>query len=313
MVGHTIRPFGLTADEVGLHIRIPEIEKHDKKKARVLLTSDPSEANDFLGLNWPSGDWKKEFSSIRDLFECAASCRWFMLWPEDQGPGDGSDKENQTTVNKTREETQKELRPVFARWVDEFKPACRAQGRFMVLNPEERTWETVRGEVRERAFRTFPASKAEYDARLTEWDKEKTRIYVKNTLIKNKAYLPEDIKPYLPVPRDRNGDTDGNKNVRLGAIETQWRSVLVSALQKIIVDDDDSFEGVVPPKLRDDKGVLGVDEVKDWIEKNWPEVGRVAWRRQCDRAKEHIDRKASEDAGRTGDVDTTHAATDKKK
>lgn len=304
MIGQTIRPFGLTADEVGLHIRIPEIEKQDRKKARILLTSDPEKANAFLGLKWQNGGWNRGFKSVNDLFECAASCRWFMLWPKDQDEAedntkDGSDKENQTPPKKTKEETTKGQRPVFARWVDEFKPACRAKGRFVVTNPEECTRDTVRDEVRKEAFKTFPGKKAEFDARITEWKKEKARIYVKNTLIKKAAYLPDDLTSYLPPLRAIDGEEDSDKTARKVAIQRQWRSMLISALQKIIVDDDDSFEGFAPPNLRDSNGVLDIDKVVDWINFNWPGVGNVAWKRQCARAMEHMDRKAYEDAGHT--------------
>lgn len=306
MIGQTIRPFGLTADEFGLHIRIPEIEKEDKKKARVLLTRDPTKANDFLGVSRPNGDWEKPFKSMNDLFEHAASCRWFMLWPRDQdvkkdgttrdGTKDKADKE--TTDKET--EKRMEQRPLFDRWIKEFIPACRTGRRFMVSNPEERTPETVRDEVRQQAFKAFTGSEATYNAKLADWNKEKTRIYVKNGLIKGGAYLTEDITPYLPVPRDRDGDEGGDKNARLLAIERQWRGALRSALEMVIINDDSSFEGIVPPKLRDKDGVLRVDEIKDWIEKNWADVGRVAWRRQCNRAREHMDRETAKDEGRTG-------------
>ncbi|POS78588.1 hypothetical protein DHEL01_v203026 [Diaporthe helianthi] len=326
MIGQNIRPLGLTADDCGLHIRIPEIEEQDKKKARVLLTSDPDEVNGFLGIKWPNGGWGMELSSVNDLFECAASHKWFMLWPSDEeeeeketsreDTKDVSEQDSQSNSKKrktkTKEGTKKEQRPVFARWIDEFIPACRAQGRFIVPNAEERTWETVRDEVRREVFKTFPGKEAEYNARLTEWKKEKARIFVKKAIIKEAAYLPEDLKSYLPPPRDRDGDKDGDKDTRLVAIEMQWRSVLVSALQKIIIDDDDSFEGLVPHNLRDSNGVLEVDQVTDWINVNWPGVGDAAWKRQCARAREHMDYKAARDAGRTEDGNKAQAAKDKK-
>ncbi len=50
LLGSTIRPFGLTVDEDALWLRIPEIEKFDRKKAKIRLTSDPVEVIRFLGL-----------------------------------------------------------------------------------------------------------------------------------------------------------------------------------------------------------------------------------------------------------------------
>ena len=47
LLGTTIRPFDLTANDVGFHIRIPEIEDLNRKRAFVLLTSEPSEVLEF--------------------------------------------------------------------------------------------------------------------------------------------------------------------------------------------------------------------------------------------------------------------------
>lgn len=307
MVGQTIRPHGLTADEVGLYIRIPEIEKQDKKKARVLLSSDPTRVIDFLGLGRHNREWEKPFASVRDLFEYAASCKWFMLWPRDQD----SEEEGTTrggTKDKVDEELLKDLkklkandrarmkqRPDFARWVNEFIPDCRAKGRFMVPNPEKRTPRDVRDDVRKEAFRTFAGSEAAYKSALADWNKEKTRIFVKNKLIKEDACVPADITASLPALPKRDGG--GDTGAALRELEKNWRGVLRSSLVKVIVDDDDSFEGIKPPKLRDADGVLQVDDIKDWINRNWEDVGRVAWDLYLERARESIarKRKAAED------------------
>ena len=51
MLGTTIRPFGLTANENGLQVRIEEIELLDKKKSMIYLTKDPREVCQLLGLD----------------------------------------------------------------------------------------------------------------------------------------------------------------------------------------------------------------------------------------------------------------------
>jgi hypothetical protein len=48
LIGSTIRPFGFTVDEEALWVRIPEIEKFNKKRAKVLLTRNPAETVHFL-------------------------------------------------------------------------------------------------------------------------------------------------------------------------------------------------------------------------------------------------------------------------
>ncbi|KAL1868741.1 hypothetical protein Daus18300_005875 [Diaporthe australafricana] len=318
MIGQTIRPFGLTADEIGLYIRIPEIERLDKKKARVFLSSDPSKVLDFLGLSRLNGEWEKPFESVRDLFEYAASSKWFILWPKDQ------DAEEKTTIGddakvsagkevqedlkklKANDRARMKQRPAFARWVNEFIPACRAEGRFMVSNPEEHTKEDVRDDVRQIAFKTFPGSEAAYNSALADWNKERTRIFVKNKIIKDDVCLPSDIKPFLPSL----GGGDGNVDTGTGLpdLEKHWRGVLRSALAKIIVDDDETFEGIVPPRLRNADGVLEVDDVKDWINRNWFDVGRVAWTANCARSRESMERKRKA-AEETQEDEATAAAT----
>lgn len=283
MLGQIIRPLGLTADEVGLYIRIPEIEKQDKRKSRVFLCSDPKGVVEFLGLSRPNGELGKPFKSLNDLFEYAASCRWFMLWPEDP------EAEQETARDRSRVKQ----RPIFKRWADVFIPDCRTSGRFVVPNPQQRTRRDVRDEVRKETFRTFPGSEAAYNFVLAEWNKEKTRIFVKSKIIKEDACLPADITPVLPDPREHDGETANLKD-----LEKNWRGLLRSALAKVIIDDDDSFKGIKPPRLRDAEGVLQVDDVKDWIKRNWVEVGRAAWDMNCERARESMERKgkAAQDA-----------------
>ena len=51
MLGTTIRPFGLTANAKGLHVRIEEIELLDRKRSTIYLTKDPREVCQLLGLD----------------------------------------------------------------------------------------------------------------------------------------------------------------------------------------------------------------------------------------------------------------------
>lgn len=94
MLGAVIRPFGLTVDEKALYVRVPEIEKLDKKRARVFLSSTPRDVLRFLGLEGMDesdaatargdlGDarkricWDEPFPSVDALFEYVASCSLF--------------------------------------------------------------------------------------------------------------------------------------------------------------------------------------------------------------------------------------------
>lgn len=81
ILGTTIRPFGLTVNDKGLYLRIPEIELLDRKKSMIFLTCEPSEILDYLGLD--EGKWWSEFGSRREMFEFAAGCR--MFWVKEKG------------------------------------------------------------------------------------------------------------------------------------------------------------------------------------------------------------------------------------
>ncbi|KUI60436.1 hypothetical protein VP1G_07638 [Cytospora mali] len=331
MLGLIIRPFGLTADETSLSIRIPEIEKENKKGSRVFLTSNPTEVLDFLGLSHQNGEWERPFKSVKDLFEYAASCKWFMLWPRDTEAEDdkktaqdnndnttatttATTTSNNNTSNKDQGEEAKKLkhndrarmkqRAIFARWVDEFIPQCREQRRFLVPGATAQTPDDVRDDVRAQAFRVFPDSGPIYAATLAAWRREKTRIYVKNTVIKGDVCLPADISHVLPAPRGGGTTTAAAAD---GAPDTErmWRGALRSALAKILIDDDEGFGGVVPPRLRDGQGVLVVEDVKDWINRHWEVVGRVAWEVQCEKVRANVERKRklAEVTGAADDAD----------
>ncbi|KAI8224833.1 hypothetical protein K4K54_004992 [Colletotrichum sp. SAR 10_86] len=69
ILGTIIRPYGLTVDEESLWVRIVEMEKFDKKRARVLLTQDPYEILSFLGLAADSHIWESTFESLGDMYD----------------------------------------------------------------------------------------------------------------------------------------------------------------------------------------------------------------------------------------------------
>ncbi len=75
ILGTTIRPFGLTVNDKGMYLRIPEIELLDRKKSMIYLTDSPSQILQFLGLD--EEKWWAEFGTRREMFELAAGCRMF--------------------------------------------------------------------------------------------------------------------------------------------------------------------------------------------------------------------------------------------
>lgn len=272
-----IRPYGLTVSEDALYIRIPEMEQIDKKKARVLLSSSPTKVLDFIMID-DHGEWAKQFSSVDALFDYTRKCKWFYVWLAHENEKSRAKVREGLKANDRQRMNQ---RPVFARWVEEYVPE-QINLKRSSFDTDERTATDIREEVRNAAFATFPGAEERYNNQLAAWNKERIRIFVKNKLIKEDMALPESIACALPTPQEGSS---------VAEVERNWRGVLRSALTKLIVNECTDFEGVgiAPPQhVRDKYGVLIVDEVKDWIEKNWETVGRAAWVEQCARAAESM-------------------------
>jgi hypothetical protein len=75
LLGTTIRPFGLTANDAGLHLRIPEIEELNRKRGMLLMTRQPDEVLDFLGLD--PDVYAQPFESVEVMYEFVVACRFF--------------------------------------------------------------------------------------------------------------------------------------------------------------------------------------------------------------------------------------------
>ncbi|KAI8629485.1 hypothetical protein F5Y19DRAFT_83761 [Xylariaceae sp. FL1651] len=273
ILGATIRPFGLTVDEVGMHLRIPEIEEINKKEARVLLSSEPNDILGFLGLKADGKQWEEPFVCDEDIFEYAASCRLFWVQPQEResvdngygggGGGDGIEIEggdegnsgNSSAANRRRlkssDRRRMSQRTLFRKWIDEFLPACRASGRFASSTP------LTRDEVRLQAFDYFPGVQTVYNRKAKNWRIRRQRETLWKAIIK--PSVPADLDPH-------------------------FRGCCTSALKKIILGGDDSFDGIVlPDLLQDQDGLFDEDAVRDWVTTNWEEIGKVAWRLNSER------------------------------
>ena len=275
IMGSTIRPFGLTADEIGFYIRIPEIEDNNRKLAKVFLTDEPKEVLRFLGLEIDS-HWDKPFATADDLYEYAASSKFFWIDPEvkDGEHGDGVHENGQGTTRltvvigqgtvedakmqlKSNDRRRMNQRPVFRGWIEEFIPQCREKGRFLPSDPEM-TRERVRVHVRGDAFACFPGVEEEYMNRLTVWMEEKSK---NNAISIIKDTVPHDLEP-------------------------QRRGNLITALKKIILMDDESF-GILPERpLKTPGGMYLIEDIRNWITENWQGVYEIAWQKQIERARE---------------------------
>ena len=76
------RRFGLTVNDRGLYLRIPDIELLDRKKSLVFLTEKPSEVLEFIGLE--EERWWRPFLDQAEMFNYAAGCRLFWVREKDE-------------------------------------------------------------------------------------------------------------------------------------------------------------------------------------------------------------------------------------
>jgi hypothetical protein len=75
VLGMLQRPLGLTANDRGLHLRIPEIETRNRKAAMVYLTHEPAKMLRFLGLDVQK--YVAGFSTNEEIFEWIVGGRFF--------------------------------------------------------------------------------------------------------------------------------------------------------------------------------------------------------------------------------------------
>ncbi|GAB1311193.1 Polymerase nucleotidyl transferase domain-containing protein [Madurella fahalii] len=268
LIGSTIRPFGLTVDEEALWIRIPEIESNNRNLSKVLLTRDPVEILHFLGLA-VEGFWEEPLDSVEALFDYVTTSRLFFVQPVPEGDAEG-DTDGAGLVGG--EEGRKKLRandrrrmkgrPIYRRWINEFVPQLRTQGKFVREGPGTSVSQ-VRAAIREEAFARFFVE-AEYMSRLRDWQLKRAAEEMK-TLIK--SWIPD-------------------------ALEPQRRSCLTSAMLRIVMEDDLSF-GIAPPgPFRGEDGFYNKETARRFVQENWQQVGGIEWKRQNERARDAMQLKA---------------------
>ncbi|KAK8054164.1 hypothetical protein PG996_013465 [Apiospora saccharicola] len=250
LLGSTIRPYGLTIDHEALYVRIEDIEKLDKKKAKIRLTSDPDTVLQFLGLD--GHRWMQPFASMEETYEYAATCRFFYVDPKSADEADPGDDEGRiegayTKKNlKSNDRQRMNKRPMFSNWINCFIPRCREKCRFA---NEQATREGTLKEALDRF-----GVRDTYDARVLEFQRKRQA----ETLWKNV------IKATIP--------TEG--------VNAMFRGCAANGLKKIILHGDDSF-GVVPSEpLKDETtGLFDEKAVRRFTKAHWKEVGDIVFQR----------------------------------
>jgi hypothetical protein len=133
VIGVLNRAVGLTANNIGLHIRIPEIEVYNRKQSMLYLTHSITEVMEFLGLGYMR--YLHGFETDEEVFEWCVSGRFYG--PAAQGKENESARDRQRYVK----------RRMFTTCMNEWLPA----------HPEvwegRRVW--TREEVLDEAIRFF--------------------------------------------------------------------------------------------------------------------------------------------------------------
>lgn len=160
LLGTTIRPVGLTANDVGLHLRIPEIEEVNRKRGMLFLTSEPDQVLDFLGLD--RDRYEKPFESVEALYLFVLGCRWFS---------------SETYVRaelKANDRKRMAQRELYRRFVDEWL----LENRRSVEMSEKRVQGATREDVQELALNVF-GNREEYHQRIQVWRMERSALLEK--------------------------------------------------------------------------------------------------------------------------------------
>ncbi|KAL8769412.1 MAG: hypothetical protein Q9209_004640 [Squamulea sp. 1 TL-2023] len=156
LIGTSIRSFGLTANDKGLHLRIPEIEHENRKRSMVFLTAEPDTVLGFLGLN--KDTYARPIDTVEAMFEYTCSCRLFRPEPY---------KKVDLKSNDRKRMGQREL---FRQFVEEFLPSRIS----MAQNIGDAAGVT-REDVYEEVLERF-GKREEAETRIRAWRQERDEL-----------------------------------------------------------------------------------------------------------------------------------------
>lgn len=188
ILGVLQRPLGLTANDKGLHVRVREIEKSNRRKAMVFLTKDIAKMLEFFGLDGEK--YGRGFEGNEDVFSwCLGGRFWGERVVGDvlEGRMRDSRRENGEEGLGMHSGDRQRLRKrdMFRDFVERFVPAHEEMWK------GKRDWS--REEVLEDALRFFDV-RGKYQELMEEfWASERERG------------LLEEIKSTIPEEGDRLG------------------------------------------------------------------------------------------------------------
>ena len=159
LVGSAIRPFGLTANNVGLHVRIAEVEETERKESRLLLTSEPNAVLDLLGLD--KEVYWRPFETVLAMFKYVCRSRFFRK---------GSYVKDTLKANDRKRMRE---RPLYRDFVEDFVPSLVEEP---ILKHARET--LTRESVFEEVIQTFNR-KHEFEDKLRNWRQQKAELDAK--------------------------------------------------------------------------------------------------------------------------------------
>ncbi|KAG9496743.1 hypothetical protein J7337_011526 [Fusarium musae] len=236
IVGSIISPYGLTVDDKGLHIRVEEGERINRKKAKILLTSKPDEILMFLGL--PVAEYWRPFATTNAMFEYIAKCPMFS-----RGCSTFQEEMGVVTSNERRRMAS---RPIYREWVQEFKPRFLQRG-LDFGSP------LTRDDIKEKAFYTFKIE-SEYHARV--------RSFI---LGSQREELRKYIKSLVPL-EDNSTPAKQRRSKTIKAMS----AIVIDGM------DASEFGIAAPAKLLRGNGTWDMPRTEEWIRTKVQFVGRYA-------------------------------------
>jgi hypothetical protein len=293
ILGSTIRKFGLTVNNLGMYIRIPEIELFDRKKSMIFMTDDHGQILELLGLD--PQRWWKNFDSREEMFEYAAGCRMFWIKDLDEEAEDADDGRPEIDTGvmegqeggelgkkklKHNDRARMAKRPIFREWMDEFIPRCRSEGRFADSKG------VTREQIRDESFTQFgSAIKTTYETRVSEWALARHTDDLWRVIIKGS--VPEDVDPQFRAAsiRTLKGTIIGGETFDGKAVPEVAQNQEVSNFEFL-----KSSEGFLTADFL--QGFWDSEKVRAWVIDNWKKAGEIGCAKQQERATEGMKAKA---------------------
>ncbi|KAI9781348.1 MAG: hypothetical protein M1816_002416 [Peltula sp. TS41687] len=281
IIGLMLRPVGITVNDVGLFVRVREIEMEPgwgRDKAMIWLTGDSVEMMEFLGLDRMR--WEMGFETVREVFDWIAGMRWFVVF--EQGDDDEEKKEEEKKKKKklkAKDRRRVEQREMYRCWMEDYLPSCSPNTSIEKNGAEKGS------EVRERALQEALdrfKKREEYEARLKHW---KMAVAVNKLWRRVADSLPDDgerkgltmrglkkrINLLPPDPQTEDAGEDDEQNVKSSELRESQQPYIIPEL--------------VIPDFRTGEGTIDEEDFFDWVSLNCEQVYHAEKRRVEDEIK----------------------------